>query len=61
MSIQSALQFGVTAGGVLAGALAYLHAQRADRQTKAVGNGFANHVLTMLDDIVQRLERLEQR
>lgn len=61
MGATAALQFGMTVGGALAGAMAYLHSRRSDQQTQAVGNGFANHVLTMLDDIVKRLERLEKK
>ncbi|MGH8921012.1 MAG: hypothetical protein ACRD0H_22215 [Actinomycetes bacterium] len=36
-------------------------ARKAAGNTRAISNGFASHVLTTLDDIVRRLERLEDK
>lgn len=58
--LQNWLSLGGAVGGICAGFAAYW-SKLADRQTKAVGNGFANHVMASLDDIVRRLERLEQK
>jgi len=49
------------AGTVLLGLGSVWFARKSAHQTRAIGNGFADHVLHCLDDITQRLERLEKK